>query len=311
MRVLVIGGGIGGLCLAHGLRAAGVDGAGLRARAHPRRLAAGLPHPHQPGRQPALHACLPRRAVGRVRGRRADRGGDGFAFRDEQLRTLVLHPGRAAGRRPGRPGGPAPLGQPDPAAQRAARRPGRRDRVRPRVRPLRADPGWTGDRALRRRQPRPPATCWSVRTAPTPGSASSTCRTPGGSTPGCWRWPASTRCPARSRLPDALLATPNNIVPPRSSWMFTATWRAGPARARRSRPPTSRTTCSGPTRPPRTASRPTCSTGTARPAAAGPGPDRVLVARHPDHGGQLGPGDGGRRCRSAPCCRSSRGRRAR
>ena len=35
--------------------------------------------------------------------------------------------------------------------------------------------------------------------------------------------------PGPEPLPDALLGTPNNIVPPRSSWMFTAPWRAGAA----------------------------------------------------------------------------------
>ena len=33
--------------------------------------------------------------------------------------------------------------------------------------------------------------------------------------------------PGPEPLPDALLDTPNNIIPPRSSWMFTASWRAG------------------------------------------------------------------------------------
>lgn len=31
-----------------------------------------------------------------------------------------------------------------------------------------------------------------------------------------------------TRLPAALLAGPNNIMPPRSSWMFTAVWRGSP-----------------------------------------------------------------------------------
>ena len=56
--VAIIGGGIGGLALAHGLRRAGIDGRRLRAHPRTHRLAAGLPHPHQPGRA-ARPARLP------------------------------------------------------------------------------------------------------------------------------------------------------------------------------------------------------------------------------------------------------------
>jgi len=89
MRVLVIGGGIGGLCLAHGLREAGVD-----VRVYERTPARadwlqGYRIHLNPDGCRALHRCLPAENWAAFDGAAGSDGG-GFAFYDERLRTLAV-----------------------------------------------------------------------------------------------------------------------------------------------------------------------------------------------------------------------------
>jgi 2-polyprenyl-6-methoxyphenol hydroxylase-like FAD-dependent oxidoreductase len=101
MHVIVIGGGIGGLCLAHGLRSAGVS-----VEVHERDRAPGSRwegyriHVNPAGSR-SLHACLPPH-LWEAFVATAGRGGD-FGFLTDQLEQLlvveesIMYPGRAAG----------------------------------------------------------------------------------------------------------------------------------------------------------------------------------------------------------------------
>jgi salicylate hydroxylase len=91
LRVLVIGGGIGGLCLAHGLRRAGVSAAVYeRTRTRTDWLQGYRIHisPHGAA---ALHACLPP-AQWQAFAATAGQPSAGFAFCTEQLRDLLFLP---------------------------------------------------------------------------------------------------------------------------------------------------------------------------------------------------------------------------
>ncbi|RAS61099.1 2-polyprenyl-6-methoxyphenol hydroxylase-like FAD-dependent oxidoreductase [Lentzea atacamensis] len=89
MRIAVIGGGIGGLCLAHGLRKAGVDVAVYeRDRSRTDRLQGYRVHINPHGAA-ALRECLPAANWERFE-RSAGSGGNGFGFLTEQLKPLLL-----------------------------------------------------------------------------------------------------------------------------------------------------------------------------------------------------------------------------
>jgi salicylate hydroxylase len=225
LRVLVIGAGIGGLCLAHGLRAAGVD-VRVHERGHTRDdwLQGYRIHLNPAGCR-ALHACLPA-AQWAAFDAGAGGGGDGFTFRDEQLRTLVAIPAELLA------GDPS-----DPVAKhRSVSRIllrsvllGGLDEVveygREFVRYSSAPDGRvtahfadgttaTGDVLI--------------------GADGANSRVRQQYLPHAHRIDTGVLAvagkhplPGPEPLPDALLATPNNIIPPRSSWMFTATWHAG------------------------------------------------------------------------------------
>jgi salicylate hydroxylase len=91
LHVLVIGGGIGGLCLAHGLRRAGVSVAVYeRTRARTDWLQGYRIHINPHGSR-ALHACLPARQW-ELFTASAGRPSAGFAFLTEQLRDLLFLP---------------------------------------------------------------------------------------------------------------------------------------------------------------------------------------------------------------------------
>ena len=66
LEIMIIGGGIGGLVPSAGPAPRRHRCDGLRAHSSPHRLAAGLPHPHQPARQPrrCTTACRPRSGSG-------------------------------------------------------------------------------------------------------------------------------------------------------------------------------------------------------------------------------------------------------
>ncbi|WP_329064817.1 FAD-dependent oxidoreductase [Amycolatopsis sp. NBC_01480] len=89
LRVAVIGGGTGGLCLAHGLAAAGVEVAVYeRSRTRTERLQGYRLHINPHG-SAALHECLPAPAWERFLATRGKGTGD-FAFVTEQLRELAV-----------------------------------------------------------------------------------------------------------------------------------------------------------------------------------------------------------------------------
>ncbi|WP_028927505.1 FAD-dependent oxidoreductase [Pseudonocardia acaciae] len=89
MRVMIIGGGIGGLCLAHGLRGAGIDvGVYERTRARTDWLQGYRIHINPDGCR-ALHRCLPARGWAAFDSTAGDAGG-GFGFYDRRLRRLAL-----------------------------------------------------------------------------------------------------------------------------------------------------------------------------------------------------------------------------
>ncbi|MFE0023506.1 FAD-dependent oxidoreductase [Amycolatopsis sp. NPDC059021] len=88
-RIAVIGGGTGGLCLAHGLRKAGLDVAVYeRSRTRAERLQGYRVHINPHG-SAALRACLPDEQWERFVATCGRRGG-AFAFVTEQLRELVV-----------------------------------------------------------------------------------------------------------------------------------------------------------------------------------------------------------------------------
>ncbi|GAA3657602.1 hypothetical protein GCM10022267_49670 [Lentzea roselyniae] len=59
MRVIIIGAGTGGLCLAHGLKKAGVDVALFERDRTPRSMLIGFRVGISPDGSKALHSCLP------------------------------------------------------------------------------------------------------------------------------------------------------------------------------------------------------------------------------------------------------------
>lgn len=89
MRIAVVGGGIGGLCLAHGLRKAGVDVAVYeRDLSRTDRLQGYRVHINPHGAA-ALRECLPAANWERFE-RSAGSGGNGFGFLSEQLKPLLV-----------------------------------------------------------------------------------------------------------------------------------------------------------------------------------------------------------------------------
>lgn len=89
MRIAVVGGGIGGLCLAHGLRKAGVDVAVYeRELSRTDRLQGYRVHINPHGAA-ALRECLPAANWARFE-RSAGHGGNGFGFLTDQLKPLLV-----------------------------------------------------------------------------------------------------------------------------------------------------------------------------------------------------------------------------
>ncbi|MEU0883495.1 NAD(P)/FAD-dependent oxidoreductase [Lentzea sp. NPDC005914] len=89
MRIAVVGGGIGGLCLAHGLRKAGVDVAVYeRDLSRTDRLQGYRVHINPHGAA-ALRECLPAASWERFE-RSCGGGGNGFGFLTEQLKPLLV-----------------------------------------------------------------------------------------------------------------------------------------------------------------------------------------------------------------------------
>jgi 2-polyprenyl-6-methoxyphenol hydroxylase-like FAD-dependent oxidoreductase len=89
MRVLVIGGGIGGLCLAHGLRGANIDVEVYERTAARADWLQGYRIHLNPDGCRALHDCLPAPAWARFDATAGDAGGT-FRFYDQRLRTLAV-----------------------------------------------------------------------------------------------------------------------------------------------------------------------------------------------------------------------------
>ncbi|MEV0228148.1 NAD(P)/FAD-dependent oxidoreductase [Nonomuraea sp. NPDC050786] len=87
-HVVVIGGGIGGLCLAQGLRRQGVSVAVYERDRHPRDRAQGFRLHIDPSGSRALRACLPAAGWGAFLATAGDPDG-GFSFLSERLERLV------------------------------------------------------------------------------------------------------------------------------------------------------------------------------------------------------------------------------
>jgi 2-polyprenyl-6-methoxyphenol hydroxylase-like FAD-dependent oxidoreductase len=227
VRVLVIGGGIGGLCLAHGLRATGAD-VRVYERGHTRDdWLQGYRIHISPAGSAALHACLPAAQWSAFEAGVADPGsGDVFAFRDEQLRTLVSIP--------------AELLAGDPADPVARHRSVSRIRLRGVLLGGLDDVMEYGREFVRyelapdRRVTAHFADGSSATGDVLVGADGANSRVRQQYLPHARRVDTGVLAvagkhplPGPQPLPDALLVAPNNIVPPRSSWMFTAPWRAG------------------------------------------------------------------------------------
>lgn len=101
MHVIVIGGGIGGLCLAQGLRSAGISVEVHERDASPGSRWEGYRIHVNPAGSRSLRACLPPRLWDAFVAT-SGRGGD-FGFLTDQLDQLlvveesIMYPGRAAG----------------------------------------------------------------------------------------------------------------------------------------------------------------------------------------------------------------------
>lgn len=89
MRVGIIGGGIGGLCLAQGLRRAGVDVAVYERDRTPESRLQGFRLNIEPVGSTALHACLPP-ALWEVLVATAGDPGRGIGFLDERMRPMIM-----------------------------------------------------------------------------------------------------------------------------------------------------------------------------------------------------------------------------
>ncbi|MET8159216.1 NAD(P)/FAD-dependent oxidoreductase [Sphaerisporangium sp. NPDC005289] len=88
LQVAVIGGGVGGLCLAHGLRQAGVNVTVYERDLTPDSRLQGFRLNIEPAGSLALHACLPP-ALWEVLVASAGDPGPGISFLDERMRPLV------------------------------------------------------------------------------------------------------------------------------------------------------------------------------------------------------------------------------
>ncbi|MCP2251056.1 FAD-dependent oxidoreductase [Lentzea aerocolonigenes] len=89
MRIAVVGGGIGGLCLAHGLRKAGVDVAVYERELSRTDRQQGYRVHINPHGAAALRECLPAANWARFE-RSAGHGGNGFGFVTDQLKPLLV-----------------------------------------------------------------------------------------------------------------------------------------------------------------------------------------------------------------------------
>ncbi|MFE0153684.1 NAD(P)-binding protein [Nonomuraea sp. NPDC059007] len=120
LRVVIVGGGIGGLCLAQGLHAAGIDVAVYERDAAPDARVQGYRLNIEPVGSRALHDCLPA-PLWHILVATAGDPGSGMGVFTERIRLLMREDTPARGARPGRTDA---RGQPDHVTAAAARRPG-------------------------------------------------------------------------------------------------------------------------------------------------------------------------------------------
>jgi 2-polyprenyl-6-methoxyphenol hydroxylase-like FAD-dependent oxidoreductase len=178
MHVLIIGGGIGGLCLAQGLRRRGVSVAVYERDRTPDARLQGYRLSIEPSGSAALHDCLPPELWQILVATSGDQGERMGVF-DEQLRQLMEEDAK-----PDR-------GDPASGSHAVSRVTFRRVLLTGLDDAVHFGKEFTryeeaGDGTVTATSPtarRPAATCWSAPTAPGPGSAASCCRTRAGSTP--------------------------------------------------------------------------------------------------------------------------------
>jgi len=225
LKVLVIGGGIGGLCLAHGLRAAGVD-----VRVHERNRTRddwlqGYRIHINPAGSSALHACLPERNWAAFDAS-AGRPSEGFGFLDERLRRLAFIEEDMMSADPA-----------DPIAQHRSV-----SRILLRTVLLDGlDDVITYDREFTRYEIAADGRVSAHFADGSHDTGDILVAADGANSrvrrqylPDARRIDTGVVAVAGKhaldgRLPASLTGGPNNIIPPRSSWMFTAVWQASPA----------------------------------------------------------------------------------
>ena len=245
LRVLIAGGGLGGLTLAHGLRSAGLQPAVFERGPADVDLSTSYRIHIDPNGSRALHRCLPADPVARLRGalrRRAAR---------HRLRHRTPAPARLRPRERPSDVDSAERSHPDQPlrpAPAAVQRPGGRPHVRQARRRLRPARQTAGSSSTSRTARRRTATCSSAPTAPLRQFASSFCPSARVVDTGVAGIAGKVYLDDRIRrvVGERLLQQMTMVLPARGFGMFLAPFQRDAARAASDRRySTCPSTCSG------------------------------------------------------------------